>query len=99
MCAIAGILGLPYNESVIQKMLGTMHRRGPDGNGVAMTAGVCLLHARLAIIDPAGGQQPMRLTWQGEEYTLIYNGELYNTREIRTELESLNHEFLGHSDT
>ena len=76
-----------------------MHRRGPDGNGVAMTAGVCLLHARLAIIDPAGGQQPMRLTWQGEEYTLIYNGELYNTREIRTELESLNHEFLGHSDT
>ena len=99
MCAIAGILGLPYDESVIQKMLSTMHRRGPDGNGVAMTAGVCLLHARLAIIDPAGGQQPMKLIWQGKYYTLIYNGELYNTREIRTELEKLGHEFIGHSDT
>ena len=99
MCAIAGILGLPYDESVIQKMLSTMHRRGPDGNGVAMTAGVCLLHARLAIIDPAGGQQPMKLIWRGKYYTLIYNGELYNTREIRTELEKLGHEFIGHSDT
>ena len=99
MCAIAGILGLPYRESVIQNMLRTMRRRGPDGNGVAMTAGVCLLHARLAIIDPAGGQQPMKLQWQGKNYTLIYNGELYNTGEIRSELSRLGHTFEGHSDT
>ena len=99
MCAIAGILGLPYDETVIQKMLRTMQRRGPDGSGVAMTAGVCLLHARLAIIDPAGGEQPMKLQWQGRYYTLIYNGELYNTRELRTELLRLGHSFAGHSDT
>ena len=99
MCAIAGILGLPYHESVIQKMLSTMQRRGPDGSGVAMMAGICLLHARLAIIDPAGGQQPMKLTWQGKHYTLIYNGELYNTQEVRDQLEKLGHEFSGHSDT
>lgn len=99
MCAIAGILGLPYNESVIQDMLSTMRRRGPDGSGVAMTAGICLLHARLSIIDSAGGQQPMRLFWQGKHYTLIYNGELYNTREIRSQLEGLGHEFMGYSDT
>ena len=99
MCAIAGILGLPYHESVIQKMLSTMQRRGPDGSGVAMMAGICLLHARLAIIDPACGQQPMKLTWQGKHYTLVYNGELYNTQEVRNQLEKLGHEFSGHSDT
>ena len=99
MCAIAGILGLPYHESTIQKMLQTMRRRGPDGNGVAMTAGSCLLHSRLAIIDPVGGQQPMKLQWQGRGYTLVYNGELYNTKEIKEELIKLGHVFLGHSDT
>ena len=99
MCAIAGILGLPYNEAIIQKMLSTMQHRGPDGNGVAMTAGVCLLHARLAIIDPAGGRQPMKLTWQGKHYTLIYNGELYNTEQVRTQLQAEGHKFYGYSDT
>ena len=99
MCAIAGILGLAYNETIIQKMLHTMRKRGPDGNGVAMTAGSCLLHSRLAIIDPEGGQQPMKLHWQGKCYTLIYNGEIYNTDEVRTELMKLGHEFSGHSDT
>ena len=99
MCAIAGILGLPYNEAIIQKMLRTMQRRGPDGNSVAMTAGVCLLHARLAIIDPAGGQQPMKLQWEGRNYTLIYNGELYNTRELRSDLIKLGHVFETLSDT
>lgn len=99
MCAIAGILGLPYNEATIQKLLSTMRHRGPDGNGVAMTTGVCLLHARLAIIDLDGGQQPMRLVWQSEHYTLIYNGELYNTEEVRAQLIKLGHEFEGYSDT
>ena len=95
MCAIAGILSLVYNESIIQKMLQTMARRGPDGNGVAMTDNCCLLHSRLAIIDPAGGQQPMKLQWQGKNYTLIYNGELYNTEQIRRELTKDGHDFMG----
>lgn len=99
MCAIAGILGLTFNEPIIRNMLHTMRRRGPDGNGVAMTAGSCLLHSRLAIIDPKGGQQPMKLRWQGRGYTLVYNGELYNTQEIRSELVKLGHVFDGHSDT
>ena len=98
MCAIAGILRLPYQETTIQKMLRTMQRRGPDGNGVAMTAGCCLLHSRLAIIDPEGGQQPMKLRWYGKNYTLVYNGELYNTEEIRAELLKAGHTFDGHSD-
>ena len=99
MCAIAGILGLGYHETVISNMLRSMQRRGPDGNGVAMTSGCCLLHSRLAIIDPAGGAQPMKLQWQGKDYTLVYNGELYNTEEIRAELLKNGHIFEGHSDT
>ena len=99
MCAIAGILGLPYTESVIHDMLSTMGHRGPDGNGAAMWPGGCLLHTRLAIIDVEGGQQPMQLQWKGRDYTLIYNGELYNTQELRAQLEVLGHTFSGHSDT
>lgn len=99
MCAIAGILDLKYTEKVIQNMLSTMRRRGPDACGVAMQGSCCLLHARLAIIDPEGGQQPMKLSWHGRNYTLIYNGELYNTDEIRADLINLGHKFLGHSDT
>lgn len=99
MCAIAGIIGLPYDEKIIQKMLKSMAKRGPDSNGVAMTAGTCLLHTRLAIIDAEGGKQPMQLSWHGKHYTLVYNGELYNTKEIRLELERNGHTFEGYSDT
>lgn len=99
MCAIAGILGLPVQVGVTDKMLKTMARRGPDGNGVYTGENCVLLHTRLAIIDPAGGAQPMMLEWAGERYILVYNGELYNTAELRRELEKLGHCFEGHSDT
>ena len=99
MCAIAGMLGLPADPSVLDKMLKTMERRGPDDNGIWQEEDCTLLHARLAIIDPQGGRQPMELTWQDEEYILVYNGELYNTQEIRQELLKEGHHFLGHSDT
>ncbi len=99
MCAIAGILGMEAREAVLQKMLKTMSRRGPDGNGVWRREDCALLHARLAIIDPEGGRQPMVLSWNGETYVLIYNGELYNTEEIRRELKKEGHKFTGHSDT
>ena len=71
MCAIAGILDLPTVGT--EKMLSTMARRGPDGNGVFFGEGCALLHARLAIIDPAGGSQPMQLQWGAERYILVYN--------------------------
>ena len=67
-------------------MLATMSRRGPDGQGFFQSEGCTLLHSRLAIIDPQGGKQPMTLEFGQEEYTLVYNGELYNTEEIRREL-------------
>ena len=99
MCAIAGILDLHCDKTVQKKMLATMARRGPDGNGVYEKENCTLLHARLAVIDPAGGAQPMILDWAGERFILVYNGELYNTPELRLELEKLGHVFRGHSDT
>ena len=98
-CAIAGILNLNAPAAVIDAMGGTMRRRGPDAFGVFRQADVTLLHARLAVIDPEGGAQPMTVQWEGETYTIVYNGELYNTPELRRELGRLGHEFSGHSDT
>ena len=99
MCGIAGMVGLPVNDRITKQMINTMLRRGPDDNAVALDGECCLLHSRLAIIDPEGGRQPMCLQWGGQTYTIVYNGELYNTDEIRRELIALGHRFLGHSDT
>jgi len=99
MCAIAGILGLPFDSQTLDTLLRTMLHRGPDGTGSYMQRQCCLLHSRLAIVDPEGGAQPMHLCWSGEEYVITYNGELYNTQELRDTLCSMGHEFVTHSDT
>ena len=99
MCAIAGMVGLACKDSVLKKMLATMARRGPDEQGVYQKEECALLHTRLSIIDPQGGKQPMTLFWEDKIYTLVYNGELYNTDELRQELIKLGHSFQGHSDT
>ena len=99
MCAIAGCIGLKLKECTAEKMLKTMDRRGPDGRGVQYLPGCVLLHTRLAVIDPAGGRQPMELEWEGERYSLVYNGETYNTEELRQELRKLGHTFETHCDT
>lgn len=99
MCAIAGVLDLRMEPEIAEKMLKTMARRGPDGRGIFQDPQCGLLHTRLAVIDPEGGQQPMALSWGQETYILVYNGELYNTMELRRELEILGHRFEGHSDT
>jgi len=99
MCAIAGLISLIAGEDTCRAMLKTMKRRGPDDAGIWQQEDAALLHSRLAIIDPAGGRQPMELFFSGEEYILVYNGELYNTKQIRKQLEQLGHSFCGHSDT
>ena len=99
MCAIAGMIHQKTDEEICGKILKTMVRRGPDDCGVYRNEECTLLHARLTIIDPEGGAQPMELDWAGEHFVLVYNGELYNTREIRRELEKTGHIFSGHSDT
>lgn len=99
MCAIAGILNLPSNPEIMDSMLQTMGRRGPDGSGCHCHEHICLLHTRLSIIDPSGGAQPMIYDQGNARYVISYNGEIYNTDEIRQELLALGHTFYGHSDT
>ena len=99
MCAIAGVVSLDVTLDTIDRMLKTMARRGPDASGVWQREDITLIHSRLAIIDPDGGVQPMELEYNGEHYVLVYNGELYNTQEIRAELQILGHTFTDHSDT
>ncbi|MBE6917917.1 MAG: asparagine synthase (glutamine-hydrolyzing) [Ruminococcaceae bacterium] len=99
MCAIAGMIGLSATEAIIEKMLQTMTRRGPDATGVACIPDGWLLHARLSVIDLSGGGQPMTVRHGQSEYTLVYNGELYNAPELRGKLQKAGHVFAGHSDT
>ena len=99
MCAIAGTVSMAISEDTYGRMLKSMERRGPDASGVWQHEDTALLHSRLAIIDPEGGKQPMELSFGGEYYVLVYNGELYNTQEVRNELVRFGHTFTGHSDT
>ena len=98
MCGIAGIIGRG-DESAYDEMLGTMARRGPDQEGIWLGAGTALLHRRLSVVDLEHGRQPMTLNWAGETYIVVYNGELYNTDEVRSDLIALGHDFTSHSDT
>ena len=99
LCGIAGMIDLSYDEDVLQNMMNTMKRRGPDADGVFTARECALLHSRLSVIDPEGGKQPMLLDWEGDQYCIVYNGELYNTPEVRAILRQLGHHFQGHSDT
>lgn len=99
MCAIAGLIGVPYDEACLHAMERTMERRGPDQRGVYLEPELALLHARLAVVDLEGGRQPMQLEWGGQRLVLVYNGELYNTPDLRRELETLGHSFRTRSDT
>ena len=99
MCAIAGVVGLPFERKTGEGMIETMLRRGPDGHGIYTDKQCMLLHTRLAIIDRIGGAQPMRRSFDNEEFIITYNGELYNTDDIRQELMSLGYSFVSRSDT
>ena len=99
MCAIAGILKLEFNKGIVDRMLATMLRRGPDDTGMFAQPEICMLHTRLAVMDPARGAQPMETFWEDEQYVICYNGELYNTQEIRNELGREGHPFFTDTDT
>jgi asparagine synthase (glutamine-hydrolysing) len=77
----------------------TLVNRGPDASGMWVTEHVALAHRRLIVVDPAGGAQPMIRRRGDKLYVITYNGELYNTPELRRELETRGYKFNGHSDT
>jgi asparagine synthase (glutamine-hydrolysing) len=101
MCGIAGLINLdaaPTSPVVLQRMTDAIAHRGPDGQGHWIEGNVGLGHRRLAIIDlsPAG-HQPM--VNADHRFVLSYNGEIYNFRELRTELEALGYWFRSASDS
>ncbi len=71
----------------------------PDSGGFYTDDNCALAHRRLSVIDPAGGSQPMSRPYVGDRFTIVYNGELYNTAELRSELGSMGVEFTTASDT
>jgi len=80
-----------------QRMCEALRHRGPDGEGVVQIGPATLAHTRLAIIDPAGGEQP--LSSEDGQITAIVNGEIYNHLDLRAELEQAGHEFATGSDS
>lgn len=101
MCGVAGLLNLaddpPPAIEDLARMIGAIRHRGPDELGVFRDAHVGLAHARLAIIDRAGGQQP--LSDAAGEIWASYNGEIYNHVELRAELKERGYTFRTRSDT
>ena len=102
MCGIAGLLSLSPGAPApargeLEAMIARLGHRGPDGTGVRVDGPVGLAHSRLAIIDLAGGDQPIR----NEDGTVwvVFNGEIFNYVELRQGLEARGHRFYTHSDT
>ncbi|HLN64141.1 MAG TPA: asparagine synthase (glutamine-hydrolyzing) [Symbiobacteriaceae bacterium] len=103
MCGITGWIDwkadLTRERRTLEAMTAALANRGPDATGMYLTQHAGLGHRRLTIIDPEGGAQPMTRRYGDRTYTIVYNGELYNTAEVRRELETRGHTFFTRSDT
>lgn len=99
MCGIAGQIGFEHdirdNAEIMARMSAALAPRGPDAKGEYCDKNAYLVHRRLIVVDPENGLQPMT----SGNFTIVYNGELYNTEEIRASLASEGVRFNGHSDT
>lgn len=107
LCGIAGFinftedLNVEYNKNktIVSNMGKVLTKRGPDSSGEYINQHVAFAHRRLIVIDPEGGAQPMKKVIGENEYVVVYNGELYNTEEIRNNLKKLGYTFESSSDT
>ncbi|NRD78393.1 asparagine synthase (glutamine-hydrolyzing) [Bacillus sp. BRMEA1] len=103
MCGISGWIDFQKDMSketaVITKMAKTLAKRGPDETNIWTDTNAGFGHKRLIVVDPAGGRQPMSREKANHLYTICYNGELYNTEDIRKILLTKGYSFKGHSDT
>ncbi len=103
MCGITGWIDwhqdLTKQVPIIEKMANTLAKRGPDTLNSWISHHALLGHTRLVVVDPAGGNQPMVKEKNDRSYTMVYNGELYNTEDIRKELLKRGYSFQSYSDT
>lgn len=100
MCGIAGFFlknNTTPSQLTLKKMADAMQLRGPDGCGYFIKDSLALAHRRLAVIDLATGDQPM--STQDGKYTIVFNGEIFNFKELKQELETKGHRFHTKSDT
>lgn len=103
MCGITGIIsfkkGVKNQENILKDMTKTLINRGPNQEGAYINNNVMLGHRRLIVVDPEGGAQPMIKKIENKNYVIVYNGELYNTEDLREELIKEGFKFEGYSDT
>ncbi|MCQ6280997.1 asparagine synthase (glutamine-hydrolyzing) [Bacillus sp. EB600] len=104
MCGISGWVDFKRDmrkeTNAIEKMAHTLSKRGPDETNIWNDIHVGFGHKRLIVVDPEGGRQPMsKSSNHGSHYTICYNGELYNTEDLRKVLHTKGYSFKGHSDT
>ena len=103
MCGIAGIIDFKNinnnRDTILKNMIDTLKNRGPDAEGIYINNNLIFGHRRLIVVDPKGGNQPMIKKYNGYEYSICYNGELYNTEDIRKELSISGFTFDSYSDT
>ena len=103
MCSIAGEVSFKYDlkqrMELYERMQRSLTHRGPDDSGIYLKRDVCLMHNRLSVIDPEKGKQPMKVFYDNCRYVICYNGEIYNTHEVREELKENGFEFYTRSDT
>ncbi len=103
MCGFVGFANLKeniiQNRTVLENMNQTLSKRGPDEEGYYIENHISMAHKRLIVIDPEGGKQPMIEKYSYGNFVICYNGQIYNTKELRKELEENNFSFEGHCDT
>lgn len=102
MCGFCGYVN--YNESItndkiIKKMNEKIYKRGPNEQNIYIDKNIALGHSRLSIIDVKYGSQPMQIETNNNTYTIIYNGELYNTSDLKKDLQNKGYNFKNNSDT
>ncbi|MCM3339084.1 asparagine synthase (glutamine-hydrolyzing) [Paenibacillus sp. MER TA 81-3] len=103
MCGITGWIDwhrdLTQCSGILEQMTETLSARGPDAKGTWISGPCALGHRRLSVIDPVNGAQPMIRQTERGAYAIAYNGELYNTKELRSDLQNRGHQFLTQCDT
>lgn len=103
MCGFVGFIDykqdISKKRAILEDMNETLNKRGPDEQGYYINNHVALGHKRLIVIDPEGGKQPMIETTSFGEFVICYNGQLYNTKELRKTLEESGFTFNGYCDT
>ena len=103
MCGIVGFVNykkdISSERDIIKNMTSSLSNRGPDEEGIYINKNIALGHKRLIVIDPEGGKQPMIEKYSYGEYVITYNGQIYNTEELKKTLLENGFSFNGHSDT